>query len=104
MKIIMKLVELIDDELSGAKEYIKLAMRERTEHPGLADCFADLADAEMGHVKALHSETEKLIEAIRQRDGEPPADMLAVYRYEHNKQVKCATKIKQMIADYHNDN
>ena len=27
MKIIMKLVALIDDELCGAKEYIKLAIR-----------------------------------------------------------------------------
>ena len=100
MKIIMKLVELIDDELCGAKEYIKLAMHNREEHPGLADTFADLADAEMGHVSKLHDEVVKLIEEVRERDGEPPAGMLAVYDYEHKKQINKASKIKQMIAEY----
>ena len=100
MKIVMKLVSLIDDELCGAKEYIKLAMRNREEHPGLADTFADLADAEMGHVSKLHEEVTKLIEEVRQRDGEPPAGMLAVYDYEHKKQINKAFKIKQMISEY----
>ena len=100
MKIIMKLVALIDEELCGAKEYIKLAMHNREEHPGLADTFADLADAEMGHVSKLHEEVTKLIEQVRERDGEPPAGMLAVYDYEHKKQINKASKIKQMIAEY----
>lgn len=100
MKIIMKLVSLIDDELCGAKDYIKMAMRNRAEHPGLADTFADLADAEMGHVSRLHDEIVKLIEMVRERDGEPPAGMMAVYEYEHGKQINKATKIKQMIAEY----
>ena len=100
MKIIMKLVSLIDDELCGAKEYIKLAMHNREEHPGLADTFADLADAEMGHVSKLHEEVTRLIEQVRERDGEPPAGMLAVYDYEHKKQINKASKIKQMISEY----
>lgn len=100
MKIVMKLVSLIDDELSGAKEYIKLALHNREEHPGLADTFADLADAEMGHVTKLHDEVARLIDEVRQRDGEPPAGMLAVYEYEHDKQIGKASKIKQMIAEY----
>ena len=100
MKIIMKLVALIDDELCGAKEYIKLAMHNSEEHPALADAFADLAEAEMGHVSRLHDQVAKLIEEVRQRDGEPPAGMLAVYEYEHKKQINKASKIKQMIAEY----
>ena len=100
MKIVMKLVSLIDDELSGAKEYIKLALHNREEHPGLADTFADLADAEMGHVSKLHEEVTKLIEEVRQRDGEPPAGMLAVYDYEHKKQIDKAAKIKQLISEF----
>jgi len=100
MKIVMKLVSLIDDELSGAKEYIKLALHNREEHPGLADTFADLADAEMVHVTKLHDEVARLIDEVRQRDGEPPAGMMAVYEYEHDKQIGKASKIKQMIAEY----
>lgn len=100
MKIIMKLVSLIDDELCGAKEYIKLAMHNREDHSHLADTFADLAEEEMGHVSKLHDEVTRLIEEVRQRDGEPPAGMLAVYDYEHKKQISKASKIKQMISEY----
>ena len=100
MRIIMKLVEMIDDELCGAKDYIKMAMRNHADYPSLADTFADLAEVEMGHVAKLHDEVVKLIEMVRQRDGEPPADMMAVYEYEHKKQIDKASKIKQMIAEY----
>lgn len=100
MKIIMKLVSLIDDELCGAKEYIKLALHNREEHSRLADTFADLAEAEMGHVTKLHDEVARMIDEVRQRDGEPPAGMLAVYDYEHKKQISKASKVKQMISEY----
>ena len=100
MKIVMKLVSLIDDELSGAKEYIKLAMRTNEMHPHLASTFADLADEEMEHVAKLHEEVARLIDEVRQRDGDPPAGMLAVYEYEHDKQISKASKIKQMIAEF----
>lgn len=100
MKIIMKLVSLIDDELSGAKEYIKLAHHRREEYPHLADTFADLAEQEMEHVSKLHDEITRLIEEVRQRDGEPPAGMMAVYEYEHKKQIGKAAKVKQLISEY----
>ena len=100
MKIIMKLVSLIDDELSGAKEYIKLAHHNHEAHPHLADTFADLAEQEMTHVSRLHDEVTQLIEEVRQRDGEPPAGMLAVYEYEHKKQISKAAKVKQLISEY----
>ena len=102
MKIIAKMVDLIDDELDGAREYAELAHKEKAEHPRLADKFIELADAEMGHVRVLHTEITKLIEDVRQRDGEPPADMMAIYNYEHGKQIKHAATIRQMIADYKN--
>ena len=102
MKIIIKIVDLISDELSGAKEYIKLAEQVDTEHPSLAECFATLAEAEMGHVKRLHDEVEKIIAEVRSRDGEPSSAMLAVYDYEHTKQIEKAGKIKRMIDDYRN--
>lgn len=101
MKIIAKVVDLISEELSDAKRYIKLANREKSEHMSLSECFADLAEAEMGHVRKLHDEVTKLIEEVRQRDGEPPAEMLAIYNYEHKKQFEKAAKIRRMIEEYH---
>ena len=102
MKIITQLVDLIDDELKGAKHYIKMARREKDVHPQISSAFADLAEAEMGHVRTLHAEAAKIIENYRETTGEPPAEMLAVYNYEHDKQIDRASKIKQMIAEYRN--
>ena len=101
MKIISKVVDLISEELSDAKHYIKLA-EQYTEHESLSECFASLAEEEMGHAKRLHAEVEKLITEIRAKDGEPPAEMLAVYNYMHKKQIEKAAKIKRMIDEYRN--
>lgn len=101
MKIISKVVELISGELKDAKRYIKLA-EQNTEHASLSECFASLAEEEMGHVKKLHAEVEKLIAEVKERDGEPPAEMLAVYNYMHKKQIDKAAKIKRMIDAYRN--
>ena len=100
MKIIATVVELIGEELSDAKHYIRLAEQEKSEHPSLSECFATLAEAEMGHAKKLHDEAEKLIAEYKEKNGEPPADMLAVYNYEHKKQIEKAAKIRRMIDDY----
>lgn len=102
MKIITQLVDLIDEELDGAKHYIKMARREHDTHPQLSAAFAELAEAEMGHVKILHTEAARIIENYRETNGEPPADMLAIYNYEHDKQIDRATKIKQMISEFRN--
>lgn len=100
MKIIIKVVDKIGEELCDAKNYIKLAEREKTEHPSLSETFAALAKEEMGHVKMLHEEVENLISQVKERDGELPAEMMAVYDYEHKKQIDKANKIKRMIDDY----
>ena len=102
MKLIAQMCEYIEEEIGDATKYAEAAHRLHAEHPRLADKFIDLADAEMAHAKILHGETEKLIEEARQRDGEPPAGMLAVYEYEHAKQIKRAAAARQLIADYRN--
>jgi len=102
MKIIQTLIDRIDDELDGAKRYVEIAHSTRVEYPRLADKLIDLAETEMGHAKILHGEVVKLIEEVRQRDGEPPADMMAIYNYEHDKQIKRAATIRQLIAEYNN--
>ena len=99
MKIITKVVDLISEELSDAKRYIKLAEQEK-ENKSLSECFAALAEEEMSHAKRLHAEVEKLIAEVRARDGEPPAEMLAVYNYMHKKQIEKSAKIRRMIDDY----
>lgn len=100
MKVIAQIVDLIEDELSGARQYAELALKYRPEHPKLADKLHELAGVEMTHVKQLHAEAERLISEERERSGEPPAAMLAVYEFEHRKQIKQAAEARAMIEEY----
>ena len=100
MQIIAKLAELISEELEDAERYADLACKTRAAHPKLANTFIDLAEQELGHSRMLHAEAARLIEEVKERDGEPPAGMLAVYEYEHGKLIKHAATIRQQIAEY----
>ena len=100
MKIIQKLSDMINDELEDASRYASCAMQYKDEMRGLADVFWTLSTEEMRHMDILHGEVVKIIEAYRREKGEPPADMLAVYNYLHNKQIEKAGEVKAMQALY----
>lgn len=100
MKIIAKVIDMIQDELDGAEEYAECALKVKTEHPSLAKRFNELSQVEMQHFKILHTEVEKLIQDYREQNGEPPKEMLAIYNYEHEKAIKKAAEIKAMIDEF----
>lgn len=100
MKIIAKLIDMIQDELDGAEEYALEALKVKAQYPKLAGRFNELAGVEMQHMKILHEEIKRLIDSYKQEHGEPPADMLAVYNYEHDKQIKKAAQIKSYIDEF----
>ena len=100
MTIIAKLVDMMEDELEGAEHYAMCALKYKNEHPKLAQRLNELAGVELQHLKILHGEVERLIEDHRAQVGEPPADMLAIYNYEHEKMIKEAAKVKSYIAEF----
>ena len=104
MKIIKELTELIEEEIEGAEHYAKLALMHKTSHPVLAKTFFDISTDEMRHVDLLHGEVVKLIEEHRKTKGEPPAPMLAVYEYLHNKHIEDAKGVKVYQNQYKNIN
>ena len=54
MKIIEKVIGMIDDELDGAEEYAECALKVKAEYPSLAKRFNELSQVEMQHFKILH--------------------------------------------------
>ena len=100
MKIIQEISELIDDELQGAEEYAKWALKLREDNPGLANAFHDIATQEMNHVNILHEQVVRIIKMHREKNGEPPAAMMAVYDYLHKKQIEEAAEVKRLLEMY----
>ena len=91
---------MIDDELDGAEEYIKAALRVKEDYPTVAALFFSHAKDEMNHMEELHSAVVKLIKEYRETNGEPPVGMQAFYDYTHEAQMKRASLVQLYIKEY----
>ena len=95
MKIIRMLSDMIEDEIEGACDYAKKAIEWREEYPDVADTLYNLSVEEMKHITRLHTLVVDIIEKYREKEGEPPATMLAVYEYLHRKHIDKVAEIKR---------
>ena len=98
MKIIQCLTDNIHEELADARKYAELALKYKDSYPGVARLFFSLSQGEMEHMSALHDAAVDVIADYRKNKGEPPADMLAVYDYLHNKEIEKAAEVKRLQA------
>lgn len=87
MKLIKYLEDAIEEEIEGVKGYAKKAVELKDEHPNLAQVLYNISVQEDAHQAALHKEVVKIIEDHRRTHGEPPATMMAVYEYVHQKHI-----------------
>ena len=100
MELIKHIEDQIGEEMHDAKKYIKCALKYREEHKELADLYYWLSQEEMTHADKLHKMVVEIIEEYRKKEGEPPADMMAVYKYIHEKEIEEAAEVKLMWAMY----
>ena len=94
MKIIKCLSEKIEEEIGDADSYIELAIQWKDEQPSTADLFYELSLEEMKHMDRLHGQVADLISEYREENGDPPAGMMAIYNYLHQKHMAEAMRVK----------
>lgn len=100
MTIIKLLCEMVGEEIGDADKYITQALKYRDERRGLADVFYQLSTEEMKHMQMLHEQVVGIIAEYRKANGEPPAEMKAVYDYLHEKHMDEAAQVKAAQALY----
>lgn len=100
MKIIKELTEMIEEELEGALSYAKEAVDLKESEPAIASTFYEIANQEMRHVEILHDRVAETIRKHREKHGEPPAPMMAVYEYLHKKHIENAAEVKRFLEMY----
>jgi len=98
--MIEKLSEMIEEEIEGAEEYAKCAVKHKEDNPTMASAFYNMSLDELKHVSMLHDEVVKLINQYRSEQGEAPEAMQAVYDYLHEKHIEDVNEVKMLQAQY----
>lgn len=100
MEIIKILSKKISDEIEDAREYAKMANEYRETYPETARTLYGISIEEMDHMSRIHNAVANIIENYRKKNGEPPADMMAVYEYLHREWIDRAAEVKILQAMY----
>lgn len=100
MTIIKVLSDMIEDEIEGAREYARKALEYKDEHRELADTLYSISTEELDHITRLHNCVVQQINDYRQKNGEPPGAMQAVYEYLHGKHIDQVKGIKEYQSMY----
>lgn len=101
MKVIAELSRYIKDELSGVKEYAKMAMEYKTEYPELAEMFYNMANNENTHVKNIHTWLVKFVDKTKKEGTRPiPQGMLDVWAWEHRRMIEELNEAEMVLQNY----
>ena len=100
MKIIEHLSDLINEEIDGACNYAKLALKYKEDRPQLAQTLYSITVDEMKHIDMLHDEVVRVINDHRATGAEVPVEMQAIYDYVHAKQIERVHNIKVYMDQY----
>ncbi len=90
----------MEEEMQGAEEYIKCAMRYKDEDVMLAKMYSDMSADELKHALALHDAAVRLINEYKQKGEVVPPEMKAVYDYLHEKHMDRFNAIKLQQATF----
>ena len=96
MLIIKDLEMFMDKKIRMAKKEIEFAMRHKEDDPAIAKLFYDLSVSDLQDMNDMHAPIVSKIQAYRKEHGEPPAAMMAVYDWQHEKQMSDVAEIKVM--------
>lgn len=100
MQVIKCLSENIEATLNAAEKNIKKAVEFKNDFPIASKAFYNQSVTLMDSIKMQHDAIVALIEGYRKEKGEPPAPMMAIYNYMHERQINQAAAIKTLQDMY----
>ena len=86
--------------LDAAEENIKMAIKYKEEFPIAAKAFYNQSVLLMDSIKGQHDAAVSLIEWYKKEKGEPPAPMMTIYNYLHERNISKAAAVKNLQDMY----
>lgn len=96
MEIFKTLLDQVDDEICGAKEYAELALSLKDDSPQLSNMYNDLSKQEYSHIQILHSHLLKVYESL----GEQTDMVQNLFDWQNKKIIDGAAHVKTLIDMY----
>ena len=100
MKSIKDISCTIEDILENADKNIRLAVKYKEEDPDSSKVYYNKSVEELNSIKPFHDRVVTIIKNYRAEKGEPPAPMMAMYNYEHEKHLDRNASIKKLQELY----
>ena len=100
MKSIKDMSCTIEDILDNAEKNIRLAVKYKEDDPDSSKVYYSKSIEELNSVKPFHDRVVTIIKNYRAEKGEPPAPMMAIYEYEHEKHLDKNASIKKLQELY----
>lgn len=100
MKYISMLLEQMDDELDGAREYAQCALHLKDEDKELADVYASLARTELSHYQQLYNQMTRIMTNYRSEHGDMPHELQEFYDWQRTKTMNCMAEVKVLVDSY----
>ena len=100
MQVIKCLCEDMEAMLDAAEDDIKKAIKYQIDFPAASKAFYTKSIMLMDTIKPQHDAVVALIEGYRKEHGEPPAPMMAIYNYMHERHINKAAAIKNLQDAY----
>lgn len=98
MKAIQELVDKIDEELEGAKDYAEsYLMCKAKGNSTWSQRYKEMAYDELKHSEYIHDKAVEEIEKLR-TVYTAPVDMQEAWDKSHKRYVECASWIKTMLT------
>ena len=100
MKILAKMIEKANDTLDEIEWYGEKALLLRDEHKSIADTYNKVADMHITIYDMLHKQMVDLVEQKKREEPQVPAEMLAIWNYEHERLIKEFKDAKILVEEY----
>jgi hypothetical protein len=98
MTKIKKLIEDIEDELCGAKDYAEKYIEYKVKNDSTkATKYKEMANDELKHAMYIHDFAIHKIDELS-KVYTPPVNMVDEWEHEHREYVEKSAWIKQMLA------